>query len=228
MKLAVATRDVDLFRFVRDSFPADCRFSRLDQPAAMMPVLANSEFSGLLVDASLTRGASHGEAWFNARQVPLIVFKDEGVSGATSCALEANADEIVLLPLNSSEVYLRTLHALKRFTGSSLDEGHHEVRFSNCRLNRRTGNVIVRGEGGDSTVRLTSREFAILWTLCLAPDRYLSRQEMAASVWASNEEIVGRTLEQHIYSLRKKLATAEHSEMRIRTIYGRGYQLESC
>jgi len=230
MKLAVVTRDISVFRFVRSCFPEDCQFARIDQSAAMAPALSNNEFSGLLLDANLSHDAQSAFPDLTGRRVPLIVFRAPREPHSMTRSLEASADEIVLLPLDASELYLRTLHALKRFRCEACEYREHEVTFANYRLDRRAEKVTICGgstDAPDSTVRLTSREFAILWALSVAPGNYLSRQQIASDLWASNEDIVGRTLEQHIYKVRQKMKMNGETGVRIRTIYGRGYQLES-
>jgi DNA-binding response OmpR family regulator len=228
MKLAVITHDTYLFHFVRNSFPSDCQVAQFDTACSVAPVLSTNEFNGLLVDSKIDRNLAHDMSLdLSARQIPLIVFRDQNEATFPFCMLESTADEIVLLPLNASEVYLRTLYAVRRFATDSFDVHDHEISFANLRLNRRTGNVKVKSGNAESTIRLTSREFAVLWTLIDAPDQYLTRKQLAGAIWANSEQIISRTLEQHIYTLRKKLSMSALSGLRIRTVYGQGYQLES-
>ncbi|MDN7177108.1 response regulator transcription factor [Caballeronia sp. SEWSISQ10-4 2] len=227
MKLAVITRDDELFHFVRNCFPEDCQCTQFDQSASMMPAFSSNEFSGLLLDSDLSQEVQSRYLSLENRRVPLIVFGALRQPQFMTCSLEARADEIVLLPLDASELYLRTLHTLKRFKRVASDPRDLEVSFANYRLDRRGGTVTLRDNSSETKVRLTSREFAILWALSVAPGNYLSRQQIASAIWASNEDIVGRTLEQHMYTIRKKMKMNEESGARIRSIYACGYRLES-
>jgi DNA-binding response OmpR family regulator len=196
----------------------------------MAPALSNREFSGLLFDANLGQEAQGAQATFPGlenRRVPLIVFRAPRQPHFTICSIEASADEIVLLPLDASELYLRTLHALKRFRDGASEPRDPKLSFANYRLDRRGEKVTVGDDLNGAAVHLTSREFAILWALSAAPGHYLSRQQIASAIWASHEDMVSRTLEQHIYKIRKKMKMSAESGARIRSVYACGYQLES-
>lgn len=228
MEMAIATRDMNIFNFIQSCFPEEYRFSRIDQPVDIDRALSTGEFNGILLDAGLAQDEESTFAGLKCRRAPLVVFRALRDSHIGARSLEAAADEIVHLPLDANELYLRTLHALRRFRGESGGHTHDEVAFANYRLERRGEKVTLSGttaDAADTAVRLTSREFAILWALSVAPGHYLSRQQIASTIWASNEDIVGRSLEQHIYTIRKKMKMSAESGARIRTIYSRGYQL---
>src|ERR1700710_452892 len=110
MKLAVVTSDINVFRFVRNCFPENCQFAWIDRSAAMVPALSNNELSGLLLDANPSQDTPSVLPDLKDRRVPLIVFRAPREPHLMSRSLEASADEIVLLPLNASELYLRTMH----------------------------------------------------------------------------------------------------------------------
>lgn len=226
MNLAVITRDDKLFHFVRNCFPGDCQCTRIDRFASVMPAFSGDEFSGLLLDSDLTQEVQSRYPILENRRLPLIVFGALRQPHFTTCSLEARADDILLLPLDANELYLRTLHTLKRFRRAASEPRDLEVSFANYRLDRRRGTVTLLDDSNETGVRLTSREFAILWALSVAPGNYLSRQQIASAIWASNEDIVGRTLEQHVHTIRKKMKMNRESGVRIRSVYACGYRLE--
>jgi len=55
---------------------------------------------------------------------------------------------------------------------------------------------------------------------------YISRETIGMSLWSSDSEVAGRTIEQHVYKLRKKLQLGTERGVSIRTAYGQGYRLE--
>jgi DNA-binding response OmpR family regulator len=75
-------------------------------------------------------------------------------------------------------------------------------------------------------VRLTPREFAVAWLLFSHDGQYVSRRQIAGAVWSSSEDIIGRSLEQHIYKLRKKLELQGAHGCRLQTMYAHGYRIE--
>lgn len=76
-------------------------------------------------------------------------------------------------------------------------------------------------------VNLTAREFALAWVLFSNVGRVVSASSLAARVWGRPSDVCKRTLEQHIYRLRRKLCTnGMDSMIRIHAIYSIGYRLD--
>jgi DNA-binding winged helix-turn-helix (wHTH) protein len=75
-------------------------------------------------------------------------------------------------------------------------------------------------------VDLTAREFLIAWVFFSSPGVLLARETLGMSVWGAHSDVASRTIEQHIYTLRKKLAMGVARGVWIRTAYARGYRLE--
>jgi len=73
------------------------------------------------------------------------------------------------------------------------------------------------------TIRLLPKEFALLAYLCQHAGRSFSREQLLDAVWPL-EAPVDRTVDDHIYRLRKKTA-AWSRLLRIDTIRGQGYKL---
>lgn len=74
-------------------------------------------------------------------------------------------------------------------------------------------------------VRLTPREFALAWALFSNVGRVVSLDTLAARVWGRPSDLCKRTIEQHIYRLRCKLAPLD-AAVRIKAAYNIGYRLE--
>ena len=49
---------------------------------------------------------------------------------------------------------------------------------------------------------------------------------IGTSIWSADSEVAGRTIEQHVYKLRKKLQLGPERGAIIRTAYSKGYRLE--
>ncbi len=76
--------------------------------------------------------------------------------------------------------------------------------------------VFVNGE----EIRLTAKEFKILRVFAESPGRLVHRETLAMRVWGYPTP--GRTLDQHMATLRKKIAGTT-----ITTIRGVGFRLDS-
>jgi DNA-binding response OmpR family regulator len=232
LRLAIFTHDSGMFQLVRTSLAADgIECEQYDAEVELARALHREEFGAIVFDASggfdathpvLTRRACYGD-----RRAPLVAIGDFCAREQMHAALAAGADDIVLMPVDPRELRLRVLLAVRRFgahpdaagvatlADDTLDAGAY-------RLSRRDGSVQIDGRA----VRLTAREFAIAWVLFSQQGSYVTRRALAAAVWGSSEEIAGRTLEQHIYKLRKKLMLDGGRGIVLRTMYAHGYRIE--
>jgi DNA-binding response OmpR family regulator len=228
MKLAVMTRSGTLFRLICQCFEADgatCR--QFDDDVALARSVYREEYSAILIDADTgvnpLRPVLARRACYADRRAPLIVVGARDDRADIAHLFDAGADDVVLSPVDSRELVLRVHLALRRFQPLPAAEADDRLECGAYRLERRTCEVLVEGE----PVRLTSREFAIAWLLFSRSGEYVSRRQIAGAVWSSSEDIVGRTLEQHIYKLRKKLDLNGAHGVHLRTMYAHGYRIET-
>ncbi|MBU9721376.1 MULTISPECIES: winged helix-turn-helix domain-containing protein [Bacillaceae] len=77
---------------------------------------------------------------------------------------------------------------------------------------------------GEEKVKLLRKEYLLLSYLYKNKGRVFSREELLNAVW-SMEEPTDRTVDDHVYRLRKKLSPFTHT-MTIKTVKGYGYLLE--
>ena len=77
---------------------------------------------------------------------------------------------------------------------------------------------------GERSVKLTRREFDLLQCLARAPQRTFSRAELAEHVWGTAIAQTGRTMDSHLFRIRRKLAEAGAPEQ-LQCIRGVGFRL---
>lgn len=80
----------------------------------------------------------------------------------------------------------------------------------------------------DGEVSLTSREFALAWALFENLGRVVSMKTLSTEIWGRSSDIGKRTIEQHVYKLRRKLGKdgpGRKNVPKIQTVYGVGYRL---
>jgi DNA-binding response OmpR family regulator len=227
MKLAVITHRTSLFRLICESFDADGAIcSQFADDVTLARALYRDDFSAVLIDANtgvnplrpiLARRACLAEG-----RVPLIVIGARDDHGEIARLLDAGADDVVLAPVNTRELTLRVRCALRRVQPAAARDVDKRLACGVYVLDRRASTVSIEGE----LVKLTAREFAIAWLLFSHAGEYVSRRQIAGAVWRSSEEIAGRTLEQHVYKLRKKLWLCGQHGARLQTMYAYGYRIE--
>lgn len=228
MKLAVMTRSTALFRLICQCFEADgATCSQFADDVTLARAVYREDFSAILIDADTgvnpLRPVLARRACYADRRAPLIVVGARSDRASIARTFDAGADDVVLSPIDSRELVLRVHLALRRTCGSA-GPTHADDRLvvGTYALNRRTCTVHI----GTQTIDLTPREFAVAWILFSRCGEYVSRRQMAGAVWSSSDDIVGRTLEQHIYKLRKKLELNGTRGVQLRAVYARGYQLD--
>ncbi len=151
-------------------------------------------------------------------EVPVLMLTAEDSEDAIVRGLSGGAQDYVVKPFSIRELRARVAAALRRVSHQSTGPGevHAGLRFD---LVDRT----VAWEG--KSVRLTSRELAVLWTLAQEPEKVFSREELLRQVWGIEFDPETSVFDVHLSRLRKKLATV--GPITIETIRGQGYQLGS-
>ncbi|HSF32843.1 MAG TPA: response regulator transcription factor [Candidatus Tectomicrobia bacterium] len=79
----------------------------------------------------------------------------------------------------------------------------------------------------ESEVKLSRKEFEVLWVLASEDGRAFRREEIIHRVWGNGFYLVSRTVDVHIARLRTKLRLASVNAPMIETVWGIGYRLRS-
>ena len=138
---------------------------------------------------------------------------------SASVALEAGADEYIALPCRAPELAPRLQAALRRADpGPTVETA---LSCGPCALDV-AARKLVASRG---SVELTSRETALARCLFQTPGGLVSRRRLA-HIWETDEDLAGRSIDQHVYQLRRKLKRCVGDAVVLRSVYARGYQLE--
>ena len=130
--------------------------------------------------------------------------------------LNAGADYYLTKPFDSGEL-LASINALLRRQGGQVNE----LVFGNTVLDLSTSTLLCGGK----TVRLSAREFDVMWLLLQAGKRNLSKSAILSHVWGLESNAVENHVEVYVAILRKKLSGIG-SDVKIVSIRGLGYHLE--
>lgn len=225
MKFAVLTKDARLFEQIRECFQ-DERFSCdiFHDHISLIRGIKRTAYDLLVMDADMDCSKENPVfSWMNCHSghgTPVILvghFRDQA---SMTAATESGAADFVTRPIDIRELYARSLMALRR--SDKLRNSIERCVVSNYALDKDAG-MVYRD---NIPLKLTSREFSMAWLFFSNPGVYFSRKQIATMVWGSDIDIVERTLEQHIYKLRKKLGLCKNDVVNLRTIYSLGYKLE--
>jgi DNA-binding response OmpR family regulator len=155
--------------------------------------------------------------WLNPAVVVIAIGSAD--TGTTVDALEAGADDYVAKPVRGAELVAR-IHAAQRRRDEPTASG--SVSLAGYTIDRDT--CCLRTAG--SHVSLTGRELALIQILFENVGKLVTRQRLATEVWGANADLSGRTIEQHVYQVRRKLRLCAGQALCVRSIYGCGYRLE--
>jgi len=138
--------------------------------------------------------------------IPLVIITARDSVEDRIQGLDAGADDYVLKPFNMAELLARMRAVLRRkggVAGALMSNGIISLDPTS-----REASV------GSDTVRLSAREFSLLYTLMLRPGAILSRSELEERIYGWNEEVESNAVEFLIHSLRKKLGNSTIKNIR--------------
>ena len=139
--------------------------------------------------------------------------------------LNSGADDYISKPF-SAEILKARIHSLLRRVKRSQEQVHmalvpkikDELEIGPLRVSLKTYKAYLDG----SQMSLTPSEFKLLSTMLEFRGRVLTRAKLIEEVQGEGISVIGRTIDTHVFGLRKKLGP--HSEI-IETVRGIGYRV---
>ena len=154
--------------------------------------------------------------------VPIVIVSASTDTVDVVVALEIGADDYITKPFEIRELAARINAKLRRqrasqsimrpgrlkFPGLVVDVGRHEVL--------RDGQLVV----------LTPTEFDLIALLSASPGRVISRSEMIQKIWGQGADLDLRSVDAHVYRLRRKIEPPGPRPTYIHAVPGIGYRFE--
>ena len=150
-------------------------------------------------------------------QIPIIFCTAKDTEDDTIAGFNLGADDYVTKPFSVREVLARVRSVLRRTYGTpeNIESASYEGLFMDLTSKRCT----LDGE----ELKLTKKEFEILFLLLSHKGTILSREEILSRVWSDEVIVLDRTIDVNITRLRRKISPySEH----IVTRQGYGYGFE--
>lgn len=135
-------------------------------------------------------------------------------------ALDAGADDYLTKPARPAELLAR-LQALARRSNPDTDKA--VLEYGPFKIDTQERTIRLHGE----RLTLTDKDFDLTLFLFQNQGRLLTREVLLERVWGLSREINTRTVDTHMSRLRRRLGVKPENGYRIKTIYQRGYRLET-
>jgi DNA-binding response OmpR family regulator len=135
-------------------------------------------------------------------------------------ALDAGADDYVIKPFRTKELVARMSALLRRTRRSEKIETAISVGPYVFDITQRS--VFLHGQ----PILLTEKEYDVAAYFFGNVGRVVSKRLLAKLSWGRELDSTSRTIDTHIYRLRRKLALSSHNGVRLTTVYTHGYRLD--
>lgn len=154
---------------------------------------------------------------------PVLMLTARGDDLDRILGLEIGADDYLSKPFNTRELSARVRAILRRVSRTQGNENAADtasVRIADMELNPGSRTVRCKGE----ILNLTTVEFDLLQRLLRSAGAVVSREELTKDVLGREFSPYDRSIDTHVWSLRKKVGNSAHGAERIKGIRGVGYQ----
>lgn len=179
----------------------------------------NNDYSILLLDIMMPYidGYEVLKTIRKESMVPIILITAKGEDYERIMGLDYGADDYIVKPFSVAEVMARVRAILRRVEDK---DGGKTISYGNLFLDLDKYEATLDNE----QVKLTKKEFEILWTLASYRDKAFTRDNLLDTIWGYDYYGDSRTVDTHIKRLRSKM---EHAKgWTIETIRGVGYKFE--
>lgn len=157
-------------------------------------------------------------------RVPIIFITARDQLYDEILGLEAGADDFITKPFQRESVIGRIRAALRRVAIERQPGSEsHTKTYGPIQIDGRSQSVTIFGHPMD----FPGKEFDLLANLCANMGTLMSKERLTQLVWEGDVEAESKTLEVHIYRLRKKLDTAGGLGHYLETRRYRGYLLNA-
>jgi len=160
--------------------------------------------------------------WIRARfDLPVILLTARGDESDRIVGLELGADDYVTKPFSPRELAARVRTVLRR--APVFERTPERLEFGVIVID--AGNREVTRDG--KALRLTMKEFDLLWFLASNPNHVFSREQLMERIWGYAAALDTGTLTVHVRRLRAKVEEDASHPRYLETVWGSGYRWRS-
>jgi DNA-binding response OmpR family regulator len=158
--------------------------------------------------------------WIRSRsELPVILLTARGEEADRIVGLELGADDYVTKPFSPRELAARVRTVLRR--SSAIGASNERISFGDLELDSATRETRKAGE----EIKLTVKEFDLLWFLASHPRRVFARDQLMSRVWGYEAALDTGTVTVHVRRLREKIEDDPSAPVHLQTVWGIGYRV---
>ena len=157
-------------------------------------------------------------------EVPILMLTSRGEETDRIVGLEMGADDYLPKTFSSRELLARLRAVTRRSARTAAHESDRpeaEIVVGPLRINPNARVAIL----DDEPLTLTTLEFDLLASLARARGRVKTREQLMETIAERSYDVLDRSIDVHIWSLRRKLGDDPKSPRFIRTVRAVGYLL---
>ena len=148
---------------------------------------------------------------------PVILLTALGDEKTKVNGLELGADDYITKPFSSNELIARIRAILRRVEKSDTDT----LSFGDLSLNLLNYDLCANSR----CIRVSAKEYAIIKLFLENSNRVLSKNEIVAAIWNTDEELESNTVEVYLSFVRRKFDFLK-TKVNIVSVRGVGYRVE--
>lgn len=148
-------------------------------------------------------------------ETPVLILTARDQLKDRIAGLDSGADDYVVKPFELAEVFARMRVLVRRAQGKA----DNQVTVGNLSLDTAHKRVMMDG----SPIDLTAKEYMLITTFMLSPEKVMSKNELEDSLYGWGGEVESNAIEFLIHSLRKKVG-----QDRIKNVRGLGWYISNA
>ncbi len=223
-KILVIDDDQDILALVKHTLSREFEVTFAEYIADAEALISRNEFDLIVLDEILPDGLGSElcqriKNTTGKEALPVIMLTQRKELKDKLNAFDAGADDYISKPFEPLELLARVharLRVINGSTSSTLEREDLKLEVTAQSLH------LVSESGTEEEVALTPIEFKILYHLAKEEGVVRSRSELLETVWGKNQNVIDRTVDQHVSKLRKKI---ENSRLTVKSLHKKGYLL---
>ena len=148
------------------------------------------------------------------KEIPILFMTARDDIASKQRGFRIGVDDYMVKPIDLDELFLRIGALLRRAKIAA----SRKLEVGSFRMDADEHTAYL----GDEEIRLTNREFSILYKLLSYPKKTFTRTQLMDEFWDADTETAPRAVDVYMTKLRSKLADCQDFELK--TVHGLGYK----